>query len=38
VPDDDDWSDDEIRSFVHGLIDSNVKKKFIGYSLKDVET
>jgi len=38
VPDDDDWSDDEIRSFVHGFIDSNVKKKFIGYSLKDVET
>ena len=38
VPDDDDWSDDEIRSFVHGLIDSNVKRKFIGYSLKDVET
>jgi len=38
VPDNDDWSDDEIRSFVYGLIDSNVKKKFIGYSLKDVET
>ena len=37
VPDNDDWSDDEIRSFVYGLIDSNVKKKFIGYSLKDVE-
>jgi len=38
VSDNDDWSDDEIRSFVYGLIDSNVKKKFIGYSLKDVET
>ncbi len=37
VPDNDDWSDNEIRSFVNGLIDSNVKKKFIGYSLKDVE-
>lgn len=38
VPDNDNWSDDEIRSFVYGLINSNVKKKFIGYSLKDVET
>ena len=38
VPDNNDWSDGEIRSFVYGLIDSNVKKKFIGYSLKDVET
>ena len=36
VPDNDDWSDDEIRSFVYGLIDANVNKKFIGYSLKDV--
>lgn len=33
----DNWSDYEIRNFVYGLIDSNVKKKFIGHSLKDVE-
>ena len=38
VPDNDDWSDDEIKSFVYALIDADVKKKFIGYSLKDVET
>ncbi|MEQ1800111.1 MAG: hypothetical protein ABL872_19300, partial [Lacibacter sp.] len=37
VPDNDDWSDDEIKNFVYGLIDSNVKKKFIGNILKDVE-
>jgi hypothetical protein len=37
VPDEDAWSDDEIWSFVCGLVDSNVKKKFIGYGLKDVE-
>jgi hypothetical protein len=37
VSDDDNWSDYEIRNFVCGLIDSNVKKKFIGYDLKDVE-
>lgn len=37
IPDDDDWGDDEIKSFVYGLIDSGIKKKFIGYSLKDVE-
>ena len=38
VPDNDDWSEDEIRSFVCGLLDADIKKKFIGYSLKDVET
>ena len=38
VPDDDDWSEDEIRSFVYGLLDAGIKKKNIGYSLKDVET
>ncbi|MEO9012818.1 MAG: hypothetical protein ABI266_06345 [Ginsengibacter sp.] len=37
VPGNDDWSDGEIRRFVAGLIDSNVKKKFIGFTLKDVE-
>lgn len=38
IPDNDDWSDDEIRSFVYGLLDNGIKKKFVGYSLKDVET
>ncbi|TWI80638.1 hypothetical protein IQ13_3317 [Lacibacter cauensis] len=38
IPDNDDWSDDEIRSFVYGLLETGVKKKFVGYSLKDVET
>jgi hypothetical protein len=37
IPDDhDDWDENEIRSFVNGLTDAGVKKKFIGYSLKDV--
>ena len=38
VPDSDDWSDDEIRSFVYGLINSDVKKKLISRHLTDVET
>jgi hypothetical protein len=38
IPDNDDWSDDEIRTLVYGLLDAGIKKKFIGYSLKDVET
>ena len=38
VPDDDDWSDDKIKSVVYGFLDAGIKKKFIGYSLKDVET
>lgn len=38
VPDNDDWSEEEIRSFVFELINSNVKKKFFSNSLKDVET
>lgn len=38
VPDNDDWSDDEIKGLVYGLLDAGIKKKFIGYSLKDVET
>jgi hypothetical protein len=38
VPDNDDWSDDEIKGLVYGLLDTGIKKKFIGYSLKDVET
>lgn len=37
VPDNDNWSDYEIRMFVYGLIEVGVKRKFIGYSLKDVE-
>ena len=37
VPDNDNWSGNEIRRFVYGLIEAGVKKKFIGYSLKDVE-
>ena len=37
IPNDDDWDETEIRNFVNGLIDAGVKKKFIGYSLKDVE-
>src|SRR5687767_5829358 len=38
VPGDDDWSDDEIRGIVYGLVDAGIKKKFIGYTLKDVDT
>ena len=38
VPDNDDWSNDEIRSFVYGLLDAGIKRKFIGYGLEDVET
>jgi hypothetical protein len=37
APNNDDWSNDEIKSFVYGLIAADVKKKFIGYTLKDVE-
>ncbi len=37
VPENDNWSDGEIRRFVYGLIESDVKRRFIGYSLKDVE-
>jgi hypothetical protein len=37
VPDNDDWSEDEIRRFVYGLLDAGIKKKSFGYSLKDVE-
>jgi len=38
VPDNDDWSDSEIKRFVYGLLNAGIKKKMIGYSLKDVET
>ena len=38
IPDNDDWRDDEIKSIVQGLLDSGIKKKFIGYSVKDAET
>lgn len=38
IPDNDDWSDDEIRRFVCGLLENGIKKKFVGYTLKDVET
>ena len=37
IPDNDDWDENEIRNIVSGLIEAGVKKKFIGYSLKDVE-
>ena len=37
VSDSDDWSDEEIRNFVYGLINSDVKKKLISRHLKDVE-
>jgi hypothetical protein len=37
IPGTDNWSDDEIRNFVHGLVECGIKKKFIGYSLKDAE-
>ena len=37
IPDNDGWDDDEISRFVHDMIDMGVRKKFIGYSLKDVD-
>jgi hypothetical protein len=37
VPDEDNWADDEIRNFVYGLINLNIKKKIIDYSAKDVD-
>ena len=37
IPDNDGWGDDEINGFVHDLIDMGVGRKFIGYSLKDVD-
>jgi len=37
APDDDGWDDDEIFSFVHGLIEAGIEKKFVGYNLKDVQ-
>lgn len=37
VPDNDGWDDSEIFSFVLELINEGIEKKFIGYSLKDVE-
>lgn len=37
VPESDNWTDDEIRRFVYGLIEADVKRKFVGYGLKDVE-
>jgi Ca2+/Na+ antiporter len=38
IPDNDDWRDDEIKGIVRGLLDAGIKKKFIGYSVKDAET
>ena len=38
IPTRDGWDDDEVNSLVQGLIQAGIKKKFVGYSLKDVET
>lgn len=38
IPERDGWDDDEVSNFVHGLIQADVKKKFVGYNLKDAET
>jgi Ca2+/Na+ antiporter len=37
IPTRDGWDDDEVNDFVQGLIEAGIKKKFVGYSLKDVE-
>jgi Ca2+/Na+ antiporter len=37
IPDQDGWDDSEIFSFVHGLINAGIEKKFIGYTLKDAK-
>jgi hypothetical protein len=37
VQHEDDWSTDEIRRFISGLLESNVKKKITGNSLKDAQ-
>ncbi len=37
VPDEDDWCTEEINNFVCGLTEAGVKKKFVGYSLIDVD-
>ena len=36
APEEDGWDDDEIFSLIHGLIDSGIERKFVGYNLKDV--
>jgi hypothetical protein len=38
IPTRDGWDDEEVNDLVQGLIQAGVKKKFVGYSLKDVET
>jgi Ca2+/Na+ antiporter len=38
IPTRDGWDDDEVNDLVQGLIQAGIKKKFVGYSLKDVET
>jgi hypothetical protein len=37
IPDNDDWRDNVIKVLVYGLLEAGIKKKFIGYSVKDVE-
>ena len=38
IPTRDGWDGDEVNDLVQGLIQAGIKKKFVGYSLKDVET
>jgi hypothetical protein len=38
IPTRDGWDDDKVNDLVQGLIQAGIKKKFVGYSLKDVET
>lgn len=37
IPENEDWSNEEIKGFVCGLLNAGIKKKFVGYSLKDAE-
>lgn len=37
VPGNDNWSDTEIKLLVYGLLSAGVKKKFVGYNLKDAD-
>lgn len=36
-PDDDLWTDEDIKILVRGLLAGGIPRKFIGYTLKDAE-
>jgi hypothetical protein len=37
IPDHDGWTDDTVNDLAKGLVDLEIPKKFIGYSIKDAE-